>query len=65
MLLSETGRFQTNVRLCLSMSDYHPESWSPAWTLETLLVPAADCSEALSFQTCQWRACCYCRQCGT
>ena len=26
------------VRLCLSMSDYHPESWNPSWSIETLLV---------------------------
>ena len=36
--LRPSGRFETNTRLCLSMSDYHPESWNPSWSVETLLV---------------------------
>uniref|UniRef100_A0A158P7D1 UBIQUITIN_CONJUGAT_2 domain-containing protein n=1 Tax=Angiostrongylus cantonensis TaxID=6313 RepID=A0A158P7D1_ANGCA len=31
-------RFETNVRLCLSISDYHPESWNPGWTVSSILV---------------------------
>jgi hypothetical protein len=31
------GRFQTNTRLCLSMSDYHPETWNPMWSVGTIL----------------------------
>ncbi|VDM60202.1 unnamed protein product [Angiostrongylus costaricensis] len=30
--------FETNVRLCLSISDYHPESWNPGWTVSSILV---------------------------
>lgn len=26
-MLTPNGRFETDRRLCLSMSDYHPESW--------------------------------------
>jgi ubiquitin-conjugating enzyme E2 J1 len=26
------GRFETNKRICLSMSDFHPESWQPSWS---------------------------------
>ena len=37
-MLTPSGRFETNSRLCLSMSDYHPESWNPSWSVETLLV---------------------------
>jgi ubiquitin-conjugating enzyme E2 J2 len=37
-VLTPSGRFKPGVRLCLSMSDYHPESWNPSWSLETLLV---------------------------
>eukprot|EP00605_Chrysophyceae_sp_TOSAG23-4_P002009 GSChrysophyteH1.ASY1.ANO1.2224.1 assembled CDS len=33
-----SGRFEPGERLCLSMSDYHPESWNPSWSVETLLV---------------------------
>ena len=27
LMLTPNGRFSTNTRLCLSMSDYHPETW--------------------------------------
>eukprot|EP00386_Alphamonas_edax_P007299 GDKI01024254.1.p1 GENE.GDKI01024254.1~~GDKI01024254.1.p1 ORF type:complete len:337 (-),score=94.66 GDKI01024254.1:10-945(-) len=37
-MLTESGRFTPNMRLCLSMSDYHPESWNPSWRAETILV---------------------------
>ena len=37
-MLTPSGRFEINTRLCLSMSDYHPESWNPSWSVETLLV---------------------------
>ena len=30
-VLTPSGRFKPGVRLCLSMSDYHPESWNPSW----------------------------------
>lgn len=36
-MLTPNGRFQVNVRLCLSMSDFHPESWSPGWWLTTIM----------------------------
>lgn len=29
--------FQTNTRLCLSISDYHPDTWNPAWTVSTII----------------------------
>ncbi|RLV94919.1 Ubiquitin-conjugating enzyme E2 6 [Spathaspora sp. JA1] len=31
------GRFQQNTRLCLSMSDFHPDTWNPAWSVATIL----------------------------
>jgi hypothetical protein len=27
MMHTPSGRFEVNMRLCLSMSDYHPETW--------------------------------------
>ena len=30
MMYTPSGRFQTNTRICLSMSDFHPETWNPA-----------------------------------
>jgi len=37
LMVTPNGRFETNTRLCLSMSDYHPETWQPAWSLATVL----------------------------
>ncbi|KAH0488918.1 MAG: hypothetical protein KVP17_001626 [Porospora cf. gigantea B] len=37
-MVTPNGRFETNRRLCFSMSDYHPETWNPLWTVETLLI---------------------------
>ena len=38
LMLTPNGRFETNKELCLSISNYHPESWNPAWTIETILI---------------------------
>jgi ubiquitin-conjugating enzyme E2 J2 len=36
-MITPNGRFEVNTRLCLSISDYHPESWSPMWGPSTIL----------------------------
>lgn len=36
-MLTPNGRFQTNTRLCLSISDFHPDTWNPAWSVGTIL----------------------------
>jgi ubiquitin-conjugating enzyme E2 J2 len=36
-MFTPSGRFVTNTRLCLSISDFHPESWSPLWNIGTIL----------------------------
>ncbi|TPX30890.1 hypothetical protein SmJEL517_g05663 [Synchytrium microbalum] len=36
-MITPNGRFQTDTRLCLSMSDFHPGSWNPAWHVESIL----------------------------
>ena len=33
LMVTPSGRFETGVRLCLSMSDFHPETW---WEPEPL-----------------------------
>ncbi|KAI9830563.1 MAG: Ubiquitin-conjugating enzyme E2 6 [Phylliscum demangeonii] len=33
-----SGRFQPSSRLCLSISDFHPRSFNPAWGISTILV---------------------------
>mmetsp|Transcript_24699 Transcript_24699/g.57977 ORF Transcript_24699/g.57977 Transcript_24699/m.57977 type:complete len:224 (+) Transcript_24699:438-1109(+) len=37
IMITKNGRFQPNRRLCLSMSDFHPESWNPMWSVSTIL----------------------------
>mmetsp|Transcript_22738 Transcript_22738/g.47206 ORF Transcript_22738/g.47206 Transcript_22738/m.47206 type:complete len:425 (-) Transcript_22738:3956-5230(-) len=32
-----SGRFKINEKICFSMSDFHPESWQPSWTIRTIL----------------------------
>lgn len=36
-VVTPNGRFACNTRLCLSMSDYHPDTWNPAWSVSTIL----------------------------
>lgn len=36
-MLTPSGRFQTDKRICFSMSDFHPGSWNPAWSVATIL----------------------------
>eukprot|EP00397_Hematodinium_sp_SG-2012_P029972 GEMP01031706.1.p1 GENE.GEMP01031706.1~~GEMP01031706.1.p1 ORF type:complete len:368 (+),score=66.57 GEMP01031706.1:126-1229(+) len=37
MLLTPNGRFETNKKICLSVSNFHPELWQPAWGIRTIL----------------------------
>jgi|TARA_B110000977_G_scaffold5843_1_gene8228 ubiquitin-conjugating enzyme E2 J2 len=37
VMVTPSGRFQSNTRLCLSMSDYHPETWNPSWSVTSIL----------------------------
>jgi ubiquitin-conjugating enzyme E2 J2 len=36
-IFTPNGRFATNTKLCLSITDYHPESWNPMWSVGTIL----------------------------
>jgi len=36
-MLTPSGRFAVGRRLCLSMSDYHPETWNPLWSISSIL----------------------------
>lgn len=36
-MITPSGRFQVNTRLCLSISDYHPDTWNPSWTVSTII----------------------------
>jgi len=37
MFLTPSGRFETNTKICLSFSAYHPELWQPAWGIRLIL----------------------------
>ncbi|EPZ32994.1 UBC-like protein [Rozella allomycis CSF55] len=37
-MITPNGRFQPNARICLTISDYHPESWNPGWNILTILI---------------------------
>ncbi|VDO97447.1 unnamed protein product [Soboliphyme baturini] len=45
-ILTPNGRFHTNTRLCLSISDFHPDTWNPGWSVGTIL------TGLLSFMVC-------------
>ena len=36
-MITPNGRFKPNTRLCLSISDFHPDTWNPSWSVSTIL----------------------------
>lgn len=36
--LTPNGRFESNQAICTTNSNYHPESWTPAWNIRTILI---------------------------
>ena len=36
-MITPSGRFHTKQKLCLSFTDFHPESWNPMWSVSTIL----------------------------
>ena len=37
---NESGRYEPNTRICLTITSYHNEEWTPAWTLRTMMEAA-------------------------
>jgi len=37
MFCTPSGRFEINKRICLTISDFHPETWCPSWTVGSIL----------------------------
>lgn len=37
MMLTPNGRFETMMKICLSISSHHPEHWQPSWSVRTAL----------------------------
>ncbi|KAG8995317.1 Ubiquitin-conjugating enzyme E2 6 [Tulasnella sp. JGI-2019a] len=42
-MLTPSGRFHPDKKICFSMSDFHPGTWNPAWSVATI------CTGILSF----------------
>jgi ubiquitin-conjugating enzyme E2 J2 len=37
-MITPNGRFKEKTRICMSMSDYHPESWNPTWNVHSIII---------------------------
>lgn len=37
-MLTPSGRFEPGAKICLSISDFHPESWNPLWGVSLILL---------------------------
>lgn len=35
--MNKNGRFETGTKICLTITQYHPEEWNSAWTIQTML----------------------------
>ncbi|KAK1280741.1 Ubiquitin-conjugating enzyme E2 34 [Acorus gramineus] len=36
-MITPNGRFAPHKKICLSMSDFHPETWNPIWSVSSIL----------------------------
>jgi ubiquitin-conjugating enzyme E2 J2 len=36
--LTPSGRFEPGIKICTTFSHYHPEEWSPQWTISSILI---------------------------
>ncbi|KAJ2354190.1 Ubiquitin-conjugating enzyme E2 6 [Coemansia sp. RSA 2673] len=36
-MITPNGRFEVHKDICTSMSNYHPQSWNPGWSVATIL----------------------------
>lgn len=37
VMLTPSGRFEINKKICLSISSFHPKNWQPSWSIRTVL----------------------------
>jgi len=40
-VIVQNGHFERNSEICMSMTDMHPESWSPIWTVQKVVLALA------------------------
>ncbi len=38
LMITPSGRFECNARICLTISDWHPEQWNPVWKVESIIM---------------------------
>ncbi|KAJ1964487.1 hypothetical protein IWQ62_002917, partial [Dispira parvispora] len=38
VFLTPNGRFQLHKKICMTMTEYHPEQWQPAWDIRCILL---------------------------
>ena len=38
MLITDSGRFRTNMGICLAISNHHPESWNPSYSVRNIIM---------------------------
>jgi len=38
LMYTPSGRFMPSTRICTTMSDFHPETWNPMWSVRLILV---------------------------
>jgi len=38
VMITPSGRFQVNRKICMSYSDFHPELWNPLWGVATIII---------------------------
>ena len=38
MVITESGRFITNMGICLAISSHHPESWNPSYGVRNIIL---------------------------
>uniref|UniRef100_A0A8C1XAC5 Ubiquitin-conjugating enzyme E2 J2 n=1 Tax=Cyprinus carpio TaxID=7962 RepID=A0A8C1XAC5_CYPCA len=72
-MITPNGRFMCNTRLCLSISDFHPDTWNPAWSVSTILtallsfmvenIPTLGSIETSDFTVCRLKAQTYSAEC--
>lgn len=36
--MNPNGRYQINKKICMTITSYHKEQWSPAWSLRTMMM---------------------------
>eukprot|EP01100_Stratorugosa_tubuloviscum_P004024 TRINITY_DN198_c1_g1_i1.p2 TRINITY_DN198_c1_g1~~TRINITY_DN198_c1_g1_i1.p2 ORF type:complete len:247 (+),score=75.61 TRINITY_DN198_c1_g1_i1:1128-1868(+) len=38
IIITPSGRFQTQTPICLSFTNYHPSTWNPMWSVRSILI---------------------------